>query len=139
MIYSELIKFALHEMNISKTCFAKEMGISVTTLYRILNGEIVIPTPDILEKLLKKGFDISSLDYNDIYYEYIVNRFNYEYIWMEDIRDGYIKLKHKKCGSISLIHINDIQKNKELSELEKEYIVNIIMKWINKEMEDNNG
>ena len=40
-------------------------------------------------------------------------------------------------GCLSKWH--HIQKNKELSELEKDYIVNIIMKWINKEMENNNG
>lgn len=40
-------------------------------------------------------------------------------------------------GCLSKWH--HIQKNKELTEKEKDYIVNIIMKWINKEMENNNG
>lgn len=42
-------------------------------------------------------------------------------------------------GCLSKWH--HIQKDKELTEKEKEkdYIVNIIMKWINKEMENNNG
>ena len=40
-------------------------------------------------------------------------------------------------GCLSKWH--HIQKDKELTEKEKDYIVNIIMKWINKEMENNNG
>ena len=40
-------------------------------------------------------------------------------------------------GCLSKWH--HIEKDKELTEKEKEYIVNIIMKWINKEMENNNG
>ena len=40
-------------------------------------------------------------------------------------------------GCLSKWH--HIQKDKELTEPEKDYIVNIIMKWINKEMENNNG
>ena len=67
MIYSELIATALHELNMSKKAFAEEIGISVTTLYRILNNKIFLPSKKILKKLSNKGIDISLLLWYIVY------------------------------------------------------------------------
>ena len=43
------------------------------------------------------------------------------------------------CCRKCMFKWHHIKENKKLSENEKDYVVNIILKWINKEMEDNNG
>ena len=108
MIYSEFMKMAIHELNIPKTRFASEMGISVTTLYRILNDETLLPSSHILSKLSALGIDISMLDYNEIYYNYLSEHYGNEYQWIEDISDGYVTLKHKDCGNISKVSLESI-------------------------------
>lgn len=108
MIYSDLIKMAIHELNIPKYRFAEEIGISATKLYRILRNEIIIPSDSVLLKLDSLGIDISELDYNEIYYEYISNRYP-DFQWSEDIYDGAIKLKHTKCNSILSFALKDIK------------------------------
>ena len=99
---------ALHELNISKTHFASEMGISVTSLYRILNNETLLPSSHILSKLSALGIDISMLDYNEIYYNYLSEHYDNEYQWLEDVFDGYVTLKHKVCGKISKVSLESI-------------------------------
>lgn len=108
MIYSEFIQMALHELNIPKNRFASEMGISATTLYRILNNETLLPSSHILSKLSALGIDISMLDYNEIYYNYLSEHYGNEYQWIEDISDGYVTLKHKDCGNISKVSLDSI-------------------------------
>ena len=43
------------------------------------------------------------------------------------------------CCRKCMFKWHHIKENKKMSENEKDYVVNIIIKWINKEMEDNNG
>jgi len=112
MVYSELIKIALHEFNMPKTQFAEEIGISVATLYRILNDEAVLPSYYVLRKLEEHGVDTSELDYNEIYYEYVSNRYP-DFRWLTDINDDrIIQLQCKKCKtkySFSLGEISSIE------------------------------
>ncbi len=106
MVLSELVKMALHELNISKVKFAQAVGISTTTLYRILEGESLIPPTNILEYLKKENIEIYELDYNDIYYEYIFQHYGNEYQWIDDIQNGCVSLKHNSCGKVSLVPLD---------------------------------
>lgn len=114
MIYSELIATALHELNMSKKAFAEEIGISVTTLYRILNNKIFLPSKKILKKLSNKGIDISLLDYNDIYYNYVQEHYESQYEWVNDIEKNRIQLLHKECKRMFWIELDDIVDNNKM-------------------------
>ena len=114
MIYSELIATSIHELNMSKKSFAEEMGISVTTLYRILNNKIFLPSNKILKKLSNKGIDISLLDYNDIYYNYVQEHYESQYEWVNDIENNRIQLLHKECKKTFWIELDDIVDNNKM-------------------------
>ena len=115
MIYSELIEKALFELNISKAALSRAMGISVTTLNRILSNESPLPTTEAIERLAALGVDVTELDYNEIYYEYISKKFEGEYIWKSDAEeDGNIELYHKKCKTQFYINMHNIGRNKIL-------------------------
>lgn len=114
MLYSELIEMAIHELNMSKVRFAETMGISVTTLYKILKSESVLPSQQLLSKLENLGVDTSALDYNEIYYEYVITKYP-EFKWVEDFVEDKVVLRHTKCGnrvSFAIIELGDYRKVK---------------------------
>ncbi len=107
LIYSDLIKIAIHELNIPKYQFAEEMGISVATLYRILKNEAILPSNSVLQKLEERGIDTSELDYNEIYYEYVSKRYpNFQ--WIADINYDSVKLRCRKCNTIYKFSLEEI-------------------------------
>ncbi len=115
MIYSELIEKALFELNISKAALSRELGISVTTLNRILSNESPLPSTEVIERLADLGVDVSELDYKEIYYDYIEQKFDGEYIWKSDAEtDGNIELYHKKCKTQFHINFDSIGRSKIL-------------------------
>lgn len=113
MIYSELIATALHELNMSKKAFAKEMGISVTTLYRILNSESCLPSSALLKKLERKGIDISALNYDEIYYDFVSDKLA-DFRWEEDIFEGKVALRHKSCGKCIRLTLDELENYKSV-------------------------
>ena len=113
MLYSELIAEAIHELNLSKVAFAKQIGVSVITVNRILKNEVVLPSPEVLKKLKRLGIDISNLDYNDIYYEHVSNKLP-EFTWEDDIFHNKLKLRHRKCGKCTEFYVDDLSKPRSI-------------------------
>lgn len=112
MMYSELVEMAIYELNLTKKDFAKEMGISISTVYRIIDNESLLPDELLLEKLETRGIDISVLNYDDIYYNYVSTKYGDEYEWLADIENERLKLRHKKCKHVFYLHKDLLNKYK---------------------------
>ena len=114
MIYSEFINMAINELGLSKVAFAKEIGVSMTTLYRILNNETLLPSNKILEILSGKGIDTSLLDIDDIYFNYVQEHYHNEYNWVSDIDSNEVELIHNKCRNSFWVSLNKIENHEKL-------------------------
>ena len=108
MIYSELIDMAMHELNMNKSNFANSIGISVTTLNRILSNKSLLPSSKVLFMLDKLGVDVSRLDYNEVYHNFLAENYGNEYCWVDDIENECVNLRHSACGNVFSISLDSI-------------------------------
>lgn len=120
MVFSELLEIIQHERNLSDDELAEEIGITTPSLRNILNRKVVKPDGTTSRKILhycrKYNIDTEELDWNEIIYEHFQNSPKYkEYQWEDDIDgDGFIKMKHKKCGKSTLVPISAFDGNSML-------------------------